>query len=154
MGEGNVGGVIRRRYPDFAKRLPVLGRFLEAGAPSLSYTQWEAWLALYHGKVLIIATPQDGAPRDERYQLDQDQRAAQQAHLERLRTLGRYPEIRFANADRLAVDMLRSKLQDILALAGRVNKHGLAAPVLQNPRLAARDADLLQLVQSDLGGSC
>ena len=35
-----------------------------------------------------------------------------------MESTGRYPEIRFANADRLTVDMLRSKLQDILALAG------------------------------------
>ena len=113
---------IRHRYPDLAGRLPVLGAFLDPGAPALSYTQWEAWLALYHDKMLIVATPQDGAPRDERYQLLEDQREAQQAHLARLETVGRYPEIRFANADRLAVDMLRSKLQDILALAGAVTK--------------------------------
>ena len=54
---------IRHRYPDLAERLPVLDPFLEPGAPALSYTQWEAWLALYHRKVLIIAEPQDGAPR-------------------------------------------------------------------------------------------
>jgi hypothetical protein len=101
--------VIRRRYPDL--RLPVLGPFLDPGAPALSYTQWEAWLALYHGKVLIVAAPQDGAPREERYQLVEDQRAAQQAHLAHLETFERYPEIRFANADRLAVEVLRSKLQ-------------------------------------------
>ena len=40
--------VIRHRYPDLAERLPVLGPFLDPGAPALSYTQWEAWLALYH----------------------------------------------------------------------------------------------------------
>jgi len=114
--------VIRQRYPDLVQRLPVLGSFLDPGAPALSYTQWEAWLALYHDKVLIVAAPQDGAPRDERYQLVQDQRAAQQAHLARLEKVERYPEIRFANADRLAVDMLRSKLHDILALAGAVTK--------------------------------
>lgn len=70
---------------------------------------------MYHHKVLIIAVPQDGAPRNADYKLDEDQRAAQQAHLERLASVGRYREIRFANADRLAVDVLRSKLQDILA---------------------------------------
>jgi hypothetical protein len=114
--------VIRQRYPDLAERLPVLYPFLDPGAPALSYTQWEAWLAFYHHKVLIIAAPEDSAPRDERYQLVEDQRAAQQAHLARLATVERYPEIRFANADRLAVDMLRSKLQEILALAGAVTK--------------------------------
>jgi len=113
---------IRQRYPDFTVSLPVLDPFLKINAPALSYTQWEAWLALYHNKVLIIATPQDGAPRDERYLLEECQRTAQYAHLERLRKVGRYPEIHFANADRLAVDMLRSKLHDILDLAGSVNQ--------------------------------
>ncbi len=113
---------LRQRYADLAERLPVLGLFLSPDALALSYTQWEAWLALYHAKVLIIAVPQDGAPRDERYRLEEAQRAVQQAHLARLAEVERYPEIRFANADRLAVDVLRSKLQDILALAGALAK--------------------------------
>ena len=41
---------IWQRYPDFAKLLPVLQTSLQPDAPALSYTQWEAWLALYHGK--------------------------------------------------------------------------------------------------------
>ena len=113
---------IQQRYPDLAQRLPVLDPFLKLGAPALSYTQWEAWLALYHHKRLIIAVPQDGAPRDADYILDPVQRDAQQAHLKRLAKIERYPESHFANADRLAVDMLRSKLHDILALAGGVTK--------------------------------
>ena len=104
---------IRKRYPDLAERLPVLKSFLKPGARGLSYTHWEGWLALYHGKVLIIAAPIDGAPRDKCYQLNKDQRAAQQEHLERLQIVGRYPEIHFANADRLAVEILRA-LGDII----------------------------------------
>ena len=61
---------IRQRYTDLAQRLPVLAAFLIPGAPALSYTQWEAWLALYHRKRLIIAVPQEGAPRHEYYILD------------------------------------------------------------------------------------
>ncbi len=114
--------LIRERYPDFAKRLPALVGLLEDGAPALSYTQWEAWLALYHRKTLLIATPEPDARRDPGYRLDEIQRAAQQAHVERLRSAGRYVEIHFANADRLAVDMLRSGLQEILARAGPPTK--------------------------------
>lgn len=113
---------LRERYPDLAERLPVLGPFLASNGPALSYTQWEAWLALYHGKVLIIAAPLDGVPRDERYRLDETQRAAQQAHLARLASVERYPEIHFANTDRLAVAVLRSKLHDIYARAGAITK--------------------------------
>jgi tetratricopeptide (TPR) repeat protein len=114
--------VIRERYPDFAQRLPPLAPVFASDAPALSYTQWEAWLALYHRKVLVIAVPQVGAARDERYQLDEAQCAAQQAHLAGLARVERYPGIQFANADRLAVEVLRSKLQDILALAGPADK--------------------------------
>ena len=110
------------RYPDLADRLPPLRPFLEPGAPALSYTQWEAWLALYHGKVLIIAVPEAGAPRDVRYQLIDEQRSQQQQHLQRLEALERFPEIRFESADRLAVALLRSKLYDILARAGALKK--------------------------------
>lgn len=106
--------VIRQRYPDFGARFPVLEPFLKPGGPALSYTQWEAWLALYHRRMLFIATPTDGAPRDKGYQLVSEQRAIQQAHLARLKQIERYPEIHFASADRLAVELLRSRLNDIL----------------------------------------
>src|SRR5271169_4648447 len=46
---------IAARYPDLAPRYPVLADALSTSTPALSYTQWEAFLALYHGKVLIIA---------------------------------------------------------------------------------------------------
>ena len=47
---------IKQCYPDLATHLP-LAEFLQPDGPSLSYTQWEAWLALWHGKRLYIATP-------------------------------------------------------------------------------------------------
>jgi hypothetical protein len=112
--------VIRTRYPNLGEKLPPLTPFLQPGAPTLSYTQWEAWLALYHGKPLIIAAPEDGAPRDERFERIPEQCATQQAHLQRLAEVERYPGIRFASPDRLAVEILRSKLQEILARAGPV----------------------------------
>jgi tetratricopeptide (TPR) repeat protein len=117
LAQGQSVAVIRQRYPDIVERLPVLEPFLQPDAPALAYTQWEAWLALYHKKVLIIAIPQDGAPRDRAYRFDETQRAAQQDHLARLASVERYPGISFANADRLAVEMLRSSLQEILAAA-------------------------------------
>ena len=57
---------IRTRYPDLANKLPPLGTALEAGT-GISYTQWEAWLALYHGKALLIAKADDAAPRGPSY---------------------------------------------------------------------------------------
>ena len=35
------------KHPDLAQRLPALGEALKLVASRLSYTHWEAWLALY-----------------------------------------------------------------------------------------------------------
>ena len=147
MAQAPSVAVIRQRYPDFAQRVPALGPFLAPGAPAVSYTQWEAWLALYHGKVLIIAAPEEGAPRDERYQLIEVQRIAQQAHLGRLAEVERYPEITFASADRLVVAILRSKLQDILAAAGAI-KRPANLPYLSSEFFKGRETSLDELVKS------
>jgi len=39
-----------------------LGAVLKDGA-GVSYTQWKAWLALYHGKLLLIARAAETAER-------------------------------------------------------------------------------------------
>jgi hypothetical protein len=66
---------LRARYPDLAERLSVLKSSLETGEPPLSYTQWEAYLALYHRKTLLIAVAQPGAPRDDTLAIDPQLRA-------------------------------------------------------------------------------
>jgi hypothetical protein len=76
---------IAARYPGLASRLP-LGEFLQPEGPCLSYTQWEAWLALWHGKKLFIATPQQQAPRDERYSCDPGQQALDAETIRHLHT--------------------------------------------------------------------
>lgn len=125
--------VIRQRYSNFAARFPMLEPFLEPDGPALSYTQWEAWLALYHHRTLLIAIPDDAAPRDEGYHLVDDQ-IAQQQHLERLKRYERYPEICFTNKDNLVSELWRSKLHDIVpqiptAILERVGK--VAASLLE-----------------------
>ncbi|MEK6259418.1 MAG: tetratricopeptide repeat protein, partial [Planctomycetota bacterium] len=44
-------------YPDFATRFPFLADELRASPPTLTYTQMEAWLALYHGKRCHLYRP-------------------------------------------------------------------------------------------------
>jgi len=46
-----------RRYPDFAERLPPLAAHLAKPQPGFSYTQWEAYLALYHHRKLRSHEP-------------------------------------------------------------------------------------------------
>src|SRR3984893_17399476 len=53
------------KYPGLPRKFPPLGEALEKDEP-ISYTQWEAWLALYHGKVLLIAKA-DEEERGPRY---------------------------------------------------------------------------------------
>ena len=113
---------IRNRYPDFAARLPMTEPYLKPDGPLMTYTQWEAWLALYHNRVLIIATPNDEAPRDEDYQLVENQREAQQDHLNLLKKHERYSEISFSSVDNLASELWRSTLHDTI-------------PQLQPPRV-------------------
>jgi Domain of unknown function (DUF4062) len=53
---------LRKKYPDLTDKLPPLCEALRDGI-SVSYTQWEAWLALYHDKRLFIAEAGDSAER-------------------------------------------------------------------------------------------
>ena len=50
------------KYPDLPQRLPPLDGVL-GDCAAIPYTHWEAWLALYHQKPLIIAKAVPAAPR-------------------------------------------------------------------------------------------
>jgi len=121
MAQAPSVAAIRGRYPDLGSRLPAAD-CLEPGGPSLSYTQWEAWLALYHGKRLIIAAPEPGVERDAAYRRDPAQQAAQQAHLARLAQVERYPGFQFRSPDQFAAEVWRSGLLDLVIEAGLVRK--------------------------------
>src|SRR5208283_2267097 len=94
-------GALRAKYPDLADKLHPLGEALRNGS-GVSYTQWEAWLALYHGKLLFIAKAADSAERGPKYMLTEASRAAQATHLERLQAMDRYPGCTFSSPDDLA----------------------------------------------------
>jgi hypothetical protein len=105
---------ITTKYPNIADRLPPLREALDKGLP-LSYTQWEAWLAQYHGKVLLIAKAEDGAPRGPNYSPTVTSRAAQGMHLEMLRAVDRYPGVTFTSPDNLAKQIALTTVLDLLA---------------------------------------
>jgi hypothetical protein len=69
-----------RKYPDLTVRLPPLEDVLRRGV-EISYTQWEAWLALYHGKLLLTAKAEPIAPRGPNFTPTEQSRAAQAPHL-------------------------------------------------------------------------
>jgi len=115
---GDVAGpssvtALLMRYPDLPERLPVLSETIGTGSHQLSYTQWEAFIALYHKRMLIIAEADECAPRDKDYCRDNEQVAGQREHLVRLEACKRYSEIKFLNVDDLAIGILRSKLLDV-----------------------------------------
>jgi hypothetical protein len=141
---------IASRYPELASRYP-LAEFLQPDGLSLSYTQWEAWLALRHDKKLFIATPQLEAPRDEKYHCDPVQQALQQAHLARLSSVARYPGTAFKSQDELAVVVLRSFVLDLLVKAESSPKpftpHNLPELTTSSNRFVGRAAELQRLAE-------
>jgi tetratricopeptide (TPR) repeat protein len=101
------------KYPDLPQRLPPLGGALRDGA-AFPYTQWEAWLALYHEKPLMIAKAATAAPRGPKHAPTDGSRASQAAHLERLKAFHRYPGCEFENPDDLAKHIAYSAILDLL----------------------------------------
>jgi tetratricopeptide (TPR) repeat protein len=137
---------IAARYPDLASRYP-LAEFLQPDGPSLSYTQWEAWLALWHGKQLYIATPHDGAPRDADYRGNPEHQALQQAHLARLRSVARYPGSEFSGQEHLAAEVLRSFVLDLLVKAG-LTRQPLTLPFASIGSLFKGRGALMELLEN------
>ena len=106
-------GALRAKYPDLAGKLPPLGEALRNGS-GVSYTQWEAWLALYHGKLLFIARAADSAARGPKYMRTDASRTAQAGHLARLKAMDRYPSCTFASPDDLAKHVAYTAILDLL----------------------------------------
>jgi tetratricopeptide (TPR) repeat protein len=154
---GDMGGAmagpqsvaaIAARYPELASSFP-LAEFLQPDGPSLSYTQWEAWLALWHGKKLFIAIPDDAAPRDPGHRVNPEQQALQQAHLARLRSVGRHPAVPpFRGPDHLAAEVLRSFVLDLLVAAGLTRRPRTLPFASIGPLFMGRDALIEQLESS------
>ena len=104
---------LREKYPDLLERLPPLCEALRNGI-CISYTQWEAWLALYHDKRLFIAEAGDSAERGPKYVPTADSRAAQADHLARLKKIDRYPGHTFTSPADLTKHIAYSAILDLL----------------------------------------
>jgi hypothetical protein len=100
----SVDDLLRRR-PELAARLAEKGMDREA-LGRLTYTQWEAWLAIGFNKDgaernLVIVAPAFGVKRGAKFALDDASRASQADHLARLKAIDFYPAKPFASADNL-----------------------------------------------------
>lgn len=105
------------RYPDLATGLPGLSGHVGPNAKPLTYTQWEAWLALYHRKRLFVAKASGTAPRSTRHAHDPVQAARQSVHLQALEHAKAYAEITFDSVDNLGMQLLGSSVLDLLLSA-------------------------------------
>lgn len=105
------------KHPDLPERLSPL-RDLLARHDAMSYTQWEAWLSLYHKKILVTAEADARAPRGPHYAPTDASRAAQKQHIQRLHGFERYSST-FTSPDSLAKFILSSAILDLLATAHR-----------------------------------
>ncbi len=142
------------RYPDLADKLAPLRRPLEDRL-DISYTQWEAWLAILHDKRLLIAEAADGAPRGPRFTPTEASRAAQRAHLERLSEVERYPGCTFTSPDNLAKQILAGAILDLLAreALGAASIEQIETAVrAKSPKLTAAQIDRFIQSLRDLKG--
>jgi hypothetical protein len=100
------------KYPNLMMDLPPL-----SNGEGVTYTQWEAWLALYHRKDLFIVEAAESAERGPRYAPTDASRAAQIAHLKRLREAKRYPGFTFTSPLDLANYLKSTGILDLLVRA-------------------------------------
>ena len=111
--DGREQSALVAKRSDIPQKLPLLGEALKSGV-RLPYTQWEAWLALYHGKPLMIAKAKTAAPprptlRDRRRLARGASRTSQTAQ-----GITTVTGCEFANPDDLARHIAYSAILDLL----------------------------------------
>jgi hypothetical protein len=111
----SVDDLLRRR-PELEARLSEKGLDRDA-LKSLTYTQWEAWLAIGLDKNLLIVEPAEGVTRGPDYSASPASRVAQAQHLDRLGAIDRYPRSPFKSADNLVAQIFGSVVIDALVKA-------------------------------------
>ena len=114
----SVEDLLRRR-PELETRLSEKGLGQDA-LLGLTYTQWEAWLAIGFDKDLLIVEPDEGAARGPTYTPTDDTRAAEAQHVKRLRAINRYPGPPFKNEDNLVAQVFSTAVIDALVKAGKM----------------------------------
>lgn len=114
------------QYPDFPDRLPALSDNLKQPDPGFSYTQWEAYLAIYHERPVFIYRPNDfelnppTCPREVRFVYDATQEKSQHEHYRRICALGRDRGL-FLNQERLSSAVLRDMVEILPRLESRID---------------------------------
>ena len=131
----SVEDLLRRR-PELETRLSEKGLGQDA-LLGLTYTQWEAWLAIGFDKDLLIVEPDEGAARGPTYTPTDDSRAAQAQHLKRLRAINRYPGPPFTSEDNLVAQVFGSAVIDALVKAGKTESPPASRATCRSRRSAS-----------------
>ncbi len=97
------------RYPDIVRVLPPISAALGGRGPGISYTQWESYLAIYHGRDLFVYRASSEAPRSTGFAPDVGESAVQEKHFARLCALGK-DRGRFDDVKDLVAQVLRDLL--------------------------------------------
>ena len=111
--------------PDFAAKVPAIADLLALPDPGITYTQWEAWLALYHQRPLFVYRPTDFddaaclCPRGSRFVHDAAQAQLQQQHYGRICAMGHDRGV-FADEERLSSAVLRDLVEILPRLQPRI----------------------------------
>ncbi len=137
------------RNSDFAAKLPPLAPHLAQPQPGFSYTQWEAYLALYHQRPLFVYRPTDfdlalhQVPRGPKFVFSADEEKSQREHCRRICDLG-HDRSQFLNEERLSSAVLRDLVEILPRLETTIN---VSATKLGHTaeRLIGRDEDLARL---------
>jgi hypothetical protein len=150
----SVEDLLRRR-PELAARLAEKGMDRES-LGRLTYTQWEAWLAIGFNRDgaernLVIVAPAFGAKRGAKFAPTDVSRASQADHLARLKAIDFYPAKPFASADNLVARVFGSVVLDALKKAGSVTKPRNLSFASLGGLFAGRDEDLADLHTALLG---
>jgi len=100
---------ILNRYSDFAEVLPELKEWLDPETCPFTYTQWECYLAIHHRIPCFIYFADDASRREPGWVESPQETAAQQAHRERLHSLGHdWASFPFADAREVALSFYRA----------------------------------------------
>jgi hypothetical protein len=152
----SVDDLLKRR-PELAARLADKGMDHSA-LGRLTYTQWEAWLAIGFNRDgakqnLVIVTPAFGGKRGAKFAPDDASRASQADHLTRLKAIDVYPAKPFASADNLVARVFGSAVLDALKRAdsGSITKPRNLPFASLGGLFAGRDEDLADLHTALLG---
>ena len=147
--EGPAVAALLAGYPDLGTRLPPLAEDLRKPQPGFSYTQWEAYLAIYHRRPLFVYRPTDfeldalHVPGDARFVFCPSEAQSQKEHYRRISALGHDRGL-FLNEERLSSAVLRDLVEILPRLESTVH---VSPTKLRHTaeRLIGRDEDLSRL---------